>query len=32
VLSPDEGGAFVTAAAGPDELGYQTIWLSGGPS
>jgi alkanesulfonate monooxygenase SsuD/methylene tetrahydromethanopterin reductase-like flavin-dependent oxidoreductase (luciferase family) len=30
VVSPDEGDAFVQTAAALDELGYQTIWLSGG--
>lgn len=29
VVSPDEGNAFVTVAAELDELGHQTIWLSG---
>jgi len=30
VVSPDEGNAFVATAAELDEMGYQTIWLSGG--
>ena len=31
VLSPGDGNAFIDAAVELEDLGYQTIWLSGGP-
>jgi Luciferase-like monooxygenase len=31
VLSPGDGNAFVDTAVALEELGYQTIWLTGGP-
>jgi probable F420-dependent oxidoreductase len=30
VLNPDDGNAFIDTAAELDELGYPTIWLTGG--
>jgi hypothetical protein len=31
VISPDNGGAFVHTAVRLEELGYSTIWITGGP-
>lgn len=31
VISPDSGGAFVNTAVRLEELGYSTIWITGGP-
>lgn len=31
MLSPGDGNAFVDTAVELEELGYQTIWLTGGP-
>jgi hypothetical protein len=31
VISPAEDNGFVDTAVQLDELGYQTIWITGGP-
>ncbi len=31
VVNPDEGGAFIDTAVQLEELGYTTIWITGGP-
>lgn len=31
VLSPGDGAGYVDTAVELEELGYQTIWLTGGP-